>query len=693
MIDVEMPDGTVIEGVPDGITQTELMRRYGKMQNNEKTGFTKDVLKSAGTGLARGAIGLVTAPVDLGAMAGGYLANKGMKEIYGEGYQEQDVPSLSNYIYEKLGLNYSPQSTVGNVLQSAGELAPALHAFPTKATQALTSIPRVVKTGKMALGGAVGGEIGKEMTDSPIGEIAGTLLGLSPKTTIDVASKIASYPIKGAISGGTKALSAINKAVVEPTTQGISRAITQASLPKAARGLSDAESLYVKSLVDEGMSIDDALNSLRPSAEMGATPSVAVTASVPQMQTQGYLMAKGSAGSKVAAKAVQNITEEQIPRLNERLIKEAVGTTPKTAEEYGRVASTLAKQSIDSKRTILAKRAAPYYQQSVGVDKSLDISNPLMKRVLENPLATKALEEYRKDPYTLTNVLKELERLGVNASEIEKLPYNSTISLHGARTYLRQLSDAAFSAGERQKGAAIKSALGDIDAAIESQFPSYKTARRIYSEDAGALKALIDSPIGQMASFAEGDYSKIANQFMQKDPAYIKKTLFNMGKSGVNENKMRQSIAGAFLKRQLEEARNNGLRFGDAVFKNAGNRARLEALLGKDKVLKMQKVNDVIDSLVSTKSIPQQSITSAAQSIKEGVSLPSDKAGLLAMLKNRISPNLFDLVQKNPEQAARFNELMFTDEGFKLLEKLSANKKVTFSEMESVLKSLSRKVQ
>lgn len=683
--------------------------RYAKTASVETPSFAEDVAKSAATGLGRGTVSLATMPFDLGAAAGGYLAKKavgnsdlgikpdsmigrGLEALFGQSGVAESLPeNLTEGVYDATGLNYKPQTTTGEILQRAGEFAPAIAAFPTKAMQSLAIIPKTAKVAKMALGAGIGGEIGEEI-GGPIGELTGSLVGMSPRTALQAVKTIGSVPSKAVIGLGTKAVGAVNKGIIDPAAQGISRAITRATLPSGAKGLSDAEALYVKSLMEEGLTLDDALKSMRPAMEMGATPSVSVTASVPKMQTEGYLMAQGSAGSRVAAKAVEDIAERQIPLLNDNLIREAVGGVPKSAEEYGKVAATIAKEAIDKKKGILLNRAKPYYQQAVGLDKSVDISNPFMKRVLENPLAVQALEGARKDPYTLTNVLKDLEKLGVSAGDdLAKLPYNATISLHAARTHLRQLGDAAFRAGEHGKGSAIRSALADIDAAIESQFPSYKTARKIYSEDSGALKTLVDSPIGQMASFAEGDYSKIANTFMQKDPSYIKKSLFNMGKSGVNETKMRESIAGAFLKRQLEEARNAGLRFGDNVFKNEGNRARLEAILGKDKVLKMQKVNEVIDSLVATKSIPNKSITAAAQSIKEGVSLPSDKAGLLAMLKNKVSPSLFDLVQKNPEQAARFSELMFTDEGFKLLEKLSSNKKVSFSEMESVLKSLSER--
>jgi len=51
MIDVEMPDGTIITGVPDNITKQEVLRRFNKMQGTEPTtipGFTGPVPAQAG---------------------------------------------------------------------------------------------------------------------------------------------------------------------------------------------------------------------------------------------------------------------------------------------------------------------------------------------------------------------------------------------------------------------------------------------------------------------------------------------------------------------------------------------------------------------------------------------------------------------------------------------------------------------
>lgn len=491
---------------------------------------------------------------------------------------------------------------------------------------------------------------------------------------------------KPAIKSGAWAANKLDN-ITDDIARGISQTVNRADVPKPLRELGNAELLFVKTLADEGVSIDDALDSLRAAREFKATPSVGVTSNVPQMQTQGYLMSRGSSGSRVASQAIKNIDDVQIPSLNKKMIQQATGGKDLPAEQFGRVVSEEAKKLVDAKKTQLRTRAAPYYAESVGAGKSVPIQNDAMKKALNNKLVADSLDNFRADPYTIQSVADELAALGVDAGDVTKLPYNNTVSLHAARVNLRRAADEAFRSGDNVRYKAVKGAMGAIDDAMESAFPSYKTARRLYSEDAGALKVLMDSPVGKMSTFAEGSFSKIANDLASKDPAYIRKFMSSIG----DNQKMRDAVAGAYINRIREEARYQGRRFSDSLFKTEGSAERLKALVGSERFNQMQKVNDVIDDLVKTRSIPSQSITAAAQSIKEGVSVPSDKAGAIAWVRNKVSPDLFTSVQRDPAAAARFNELLFTDEGFKFLKGISGkNKMLSPKDADKVVKFLNK---
>ena len=138
-----------------------------------------------------------------------------------------------------------------------------------------------------------------------------------------------------------------------------------------------------------------------------------------------------------------------------------------------------------------------------------------------------------------------------------------------------------------------------------------------------------------MAQFADGDYSKIANDLMSKDAGYIKKFVNGLG----DNQKMKDSLAGAFLKRQLEEAANDGRRFSDKVFRTEGTSERLKAIVGEERFAQMQKVDGVIDQLLKTRNITSGTDTAAQLSMKgQGINVPTDKAGLVDMVRKKIAP-------------------------------------------------------
>lgn len=493
-------------------------------------------------------------------------------------------------------------------------------------------------------GGKVAGKAAANLTIQPVAKLAGIL----NKMTDDVAS-------------------------------GVSGVVNRADLPPIAKGLSDAEALFVQTLKNEGVSFDEALKSLQMAKQFNVSPSVSITSNIPSMQRQAFMTSQGSAGSKVAAEAVRKI-DRDIPILNERIIKEATGGKSLGAEEYGTIVAQEAKKLVDNKANTLKTRAKPFYQSAVGVDKSVPQSSKTFQRMLENPLAVKALDDFRTDPVSLTNVKNELVDLGVDAADLETLPLNSTVSLHGARVHLRRMADNLFKSGDTQGGMAVKSAINAIDETIEESFPNYKRARRIYSEDAGILKKLKDSPVGKMSTFAEGNYSQIANDLMKKDAGYIKRF-----SDGIDNQKMKDSIAGAFLRRQLEDAGNDGRLFSDKVFKTPATKQRLEALVGEDRFNKMQKVDNVIEQLIATRNIRAGSQTAANEAAREGMGdIPRNLTEVILSVKNKVAPSLMEMVRRDPKQAARFNELLFTDEGYKLLEKLNSGKRITKSDIDNI---------
>lgn len=127
-MDVEMPDGTVIEDVPEGVTQRDLLRRYQKAKPQSTI---SDVAKSAAYAPAKAATGLAGFPADvLGMMSN--LASKGMSKVSGidAGYFKQ--PSLFDLLGSQslrkgaeslTGEWYDPQTRAGKVADTGVQTA------------------------------------------------------------------------------------------------------------------------------------------------------------------------------------------------------------------------------------------------------------------------------------------------------------------------------------------------------------------------------------------------------------------------------------------------------------------------------------------------------------------------------------------------------------------------------------------
>lgn len=562
------------------------------------------------------------------------------------------------------------------------------------------------RTGKAAAIGAVSGGVtgfgeGEGFTDSL--ENAGTyaaggaVLGAAiPAAIAGVKAVPAAYGVlKDAAANPVKAFSDTTGKISSLTDQAasyFSGKLNRADLPEELQSLPDADALFLKSLKDEGISPREAAVSYVQGMRQGATPSISVTSNVPSMQTQAYLTSRGSAGSKVAAQAIKSIDTEQIPKLNEKIIQQATGGKVLGAEEYGNTVSQAAKTLFDTKIAQRQAKAAPYYEKAFNAPAITSerigqfVAAPEMQSGIARGMKIQRLEATAKgekfDPqaYGITDFNEAGDPI------ISGVP-NMRLLDAGKRGLDAMIQDNTNEFGKvNELGRALTQFKSSLLNEVDKANPDYKRARQLFSDDSTVIQKLRESPLGKMATLADGNLSKISAEIMTKDPAYISKFVSDLGNAGADGQKMRDSLAGAFLKRQLEESANSGRRFSDAVFRSEGNSQRLKALVGEDRFKQMAKIDSVIDDLLKTRNIPSQSITAAAQTVKEGLDaeIPTSVGGVLSAVRKKIKPSLFEMVQKNPEQAARYNELLFTDEGYKLLRKVSKNKAVTPNEVRDI---------
>lgn len=180
-------------GALQSLSDADLMKALGTQPQNVST--MGDVAKSAGIGLAKGAIGLAGLPGDAAD-----LASKGYDYLTGSDTNSTVAPyaeaigsgNIQKHIENYTGQFYQPKTTAGEYAQTLGEFAPAMIGGPeTLATKFATRVAAP------ALASETAGQLTKGTGLEPYARAAGAVMGaglpvaasraISP-TTIDAAN-------------------------------------------------------------------------------------------------------------------------------------------------------------------------------------------------------------------------------------------------------------------------------------------------------------------------------------------------------------------------------------------------------------------------------------------------------------------------------------------------------------------------
>ena len=141
--DVEMPDGTLIEDVPDGITQAELQRRYGAMSAPRKRSRVSELVNASMPQLAGG--------YGLDVIMGGkqVLDAAAQMVVRATGWGVQDTEAANQRTLDAYNSS-NPEGRPGaGLMRGVGQ---ALLMAPLTPAAAVTTLPRA-----LGMGGAAGG--------------------------------------------------------------------------------------------------------------------------------------------------------------------------------------------------------------------------------------------------------------------------------------------------------------------------------------------------------------------------------------------------------------------------------------------------------------------------------------------------------------------------------------------------------
>lgn len=225
-MDVTMPDGTVIRGIPDGTSKDAIYAKWQGMQNNGRdwqpdlTNTAIDAVRAIPGGLYKGVTGLLTAPQGVAS-----LINHGLEATV-PGYKAPaPLPSpiqagSDAIVRNTTGGYYTPKTTTGQVAETAASFAPNLIGGEENL------VPRLLTRAILPATGATLGGKAIPASVSPLGHdaavVAGTVLGgLSPAALARGAS-LAGDAVSGAVglrtgSGGA-AVSGLHQAGFEGGT-------------------------------------------------------------------------------------------------------------------------------------------------------------------------------------------------------------------------------------------------------------------------------------------------------------------------------------------------------------------------------------------------------------------------------------------------------------------------------------------
>lgn len=318
-MDVRMPDGTLVTGVPDDITQSELLRRFELSKQPQVApettigGHAKEFAK----GLGAGAIGLLeTAGTGFGALLPEQIEKQGRKAM------EEGLAPAKEYLKAERGYEDAMSRKLGEGL---GSTIPFAVAGPFGAAGRIASI---------GVGGAAGaGEARKRAEAEGImgGErgaatAAGILPGLLDFLPFSAAQKAVGVVSRALIAGGVEgateaaqeiAQNAIAKGIYKPEQE-----LLEGS--GEAAGYGGAVGAMAQALVDSALHIKRRGAKTAPTEEKpqaaGAVPAGVMPSgpTAPGAELQGQLFTEEAAP---AAPAPQRFTEQDNARLEELAAK------------------------------------------------------------------------------------------------------------------------------------------------------------------------------------------------------------------------------------------------------------------------------------------------------------------------------------------------------------------------------------
>lgn len=514
-VKVGFPDGTPPEAIKEA-----MRKHFGTPEPKHDLGG--DLLRSAGAGLERGAIGLAGMVSDLPEMVGNLVvkgADWAGRKTGGKGLpgMKVDLPGgaddITKFVEKHAGPIYQPQTTPGRYLESGIEWgAPMIVGGPM-------SLGRMAaRAGTGAIGGLASEGAG-EVTDNPW-----------IKTGAGVAAML--------LTGGRGALK--------------SNAGKQAA--KALKGVTPEELKQAQALQAAGHEVGVPLSAGE------SLPQAAGLASDVMASSAGYPTMQRFFGKRPAQvqSAVQGRAAELGPTLGRPNPRQAIKDVQGGAEK--------AIQGAEQARTAAS---SPFYQAAAQQRVPVQSMMPVLKELddairnsgsaaVKGPL--KALRDELSPPTKSALTGKPLRRIETSVGKLDEIR-----KVWRDRTKLEPFANEALDKTTAAKmGPILKRLRDDV---LVKHSPDYAKGRQAYIDNSPPVERLLESEIGQLAE-AKG-IRKAFEQILDPETARPGNIAFVQRTLSATKPGAFRDVARVFLENRLSSALRNETSTAGAKLKTA----------------------------------------------------------------------------------------------------------------------------
>lgn len=456
-MDIELPDGRIVTGVPEGTTKKQIAERFNlpyedTSQKNSFADTATNIVGTLGTSAAKVAGGVLGLPGSIGDM----LGHKNGIDPFSLMSNLPNVQEMQTKLLEGTGTpRVEPESRLGKLAAAAGEGALSGALMPLGALSQLASAGIGAASG---VGSEGAGQLTQGSVFEPYARFAGALAG---PAMLSGASSLA----KGA-----------------------------ADLYKGATGILPVDN-QLKDIISSTLKKENITPNQALMQHLSNDRSLADIST--QLASEAAL---SSRQTPIAASTARSLSEGNVSKSLDR-IRGAIKDFVSSADD----------NIVSAKDNVLAnmkERALPH-ADAFNAIRGKGITEVAPKRVISDLSS--------RFPDVMNKILKDSNSLGEPIENINKVTLGNVDNvikgidrvLYGSDDFAKGFQ-SQFGGGPNELGRELSTIRSKLSEYMKNRSPDYKAMKDIYSGDLAITKAMDEG-----ASFLKGDIDQLSKKFSE----------------------------------------------------------------------------------------------------------------------------------------------------------------------------------